>query len=75
MDGNWSSWSAYGTECSVTCGGGVHRRFRTCTNPSPEEGGKLCTKEDGTLGDMEEKSFPCNPTNCYGMTSRHFEGG
>ncbi|XP_078333125.1 SCO-spondin-like isoform X2 [Crassostrea virginica] len=41
VDGGWSGWSAWGA-CSVTCGSGSETRSRSCTNPSPTNGGKLC---------------------------------
>ncbi|XP_074626092.1 coadhesin-like [Acropora palmata] len=34
----WSTWSG----CSASCGKGFHTRFRNCTNPEPEGGGKNC---------------------------------
>jgi len=36
IDGNWTSWST----CSMKCGSGT--QFRSCTNPSPENGGFDC---------------------------------
>ncbi|XP_053398910.1 SCO-spondin-like isoform X2 [Mercenaria mercenaria] len=41
VDGNWSPWSKWDM-CSVSCGTGFHYRFRTCSNPRPSLGGKLC---------------------------------
>ncbi|XP_048844172.1 A disintegrin and metalloproteinase with thrombospondin motifs 14 isoform X1 [Brienomyrus brachyistius] len=40
-DGNWGSWSKFGS-CSRTCGGGVRSRSRQCDNPPPAYGGRDC---------------------------------
>ncbi|XP_052788103.1 uncharacterized protein LOC128222951 [Mya arenaria] len=43
MDGGWSEWSTSGA-CSKTCGhGALTQRHRTCTNPSPANGGNTCS--------------------------------
>ncbi|KAM4861104.1 hemicentin-1 [Thomomys bottae] len=43
--GNWSPWSGWGT-CSRTCNGGQMRRYRTCDNPQPSNGGRACGGPD-----------------------------
>jgi len=48
-------WSNWGT-CSTSCGPGVKKRTRTCTNPEPEYGGLTCRERD--LGPNME------PANC-----------
>ncbi|XP_056015238.1 SCO-spondin-like [Ostrea edulis] len=42
VDGGWSEWSSFDA-CTVTCGGGEQTRYRCCSNPPPEYGGKPCT--------------------------------
>ena len=42
VHGGWTPWSQW-TECDVTCGTGLKQRVRACTNPSPKNGGHLCT--------------------------------
>lgn len=42
VDGGWGSWQPYG-ECTRTCGGGVKKSYRECTDPPPSNGGKYCT--------------------------------
>ncbi|OUR95252.1 hypothetical protein A9Q84_15530 [Halobacteriovorax marinus] len=42
VDGDWSDYSEYG-QCSKTCGGGIQRWRRSCTNPAPANGGKKCS--------------------------------
>nr|CAD7197525.1 unnamed protein product [Timema douglasi] len=45
LDGNWSPWGDWST-CSVSCGPGYRRRYRTCTNPEPQFRGAPCDGEN-----------------------------
>ncbi|XP_060570798.1 uncharacterized protein LOC132729070 [Ruditapes philippinarum] len=56
VHGGWSDWSHWGT-CSVTCGMGLKRRTRTCSNPTPSLGGNHC------FGDRSEIQL-CMPAPC-----------
>jgi len=56
VDGGWTTWTKYSV-CSKSCGGGVSRRVRFCTNPRPKNGGSYCSGSD-----MESRS--CNPNAC-----------
>ena len=62
VHGNYSMWSNWGT-CSVSCGPGVKKRTRTCTNPEPEYGGLTCRERD--LGSNMEPA-KCNLGACPG---------
>ena len=58
VDGKWSGygdWSA----CSKNCGNGTQTRSRTCTDPTPANGGKDCEGESN-----QEQS--CNEDPCPG---------
>ncbi|CAH1778238.1 unnamed protein product [Owenia fusiformis] len=41
VNGGWSGYGSYGS-CSKSCGQGVKRRYRSCSNPSPAYGGSSC---------------------------------
>lgn len=56
--GSWARWLPWGA-CSVTCGGGIQNRSRTCSDPPPTFGGEECP------GESEETS-PCNEDPCPG---------
>ena len=58
VNGGWSDFGAW-SECSVTCGGGIKERTRSCTNPAPEHGGLYC------VGDSKEEET-CNTQACKG---------
>ena len=59
VDGGWSDYGDW-SECSKSCGGGERTRSRTCTNPSPADGGAECT------GESEEKEA-CGNDPCAGV--------
>ncbi|XP_053390870.1 coadhesin-like, partial [Mercenaria mercenaria] len=40
-NGGWTNWDSWST-CSLTCGGGIQSRSRTCTNPRPSVLGQNC---------------------------------
>ncbi|XP_060055824.1 A disintegrin and metalloproteinase with thrombospondin motifs 14 isoform X4 [Erinaceus europaeus] len=58
QDGGWSSWTKFGS-CSRSCGGGVRSRSRSCDNPPPAYGGRLCS------GPMFQYQI-CNSDECPG---------
>ncbi|XP_067656133.1 uncharacterized protein [Haliotis asinina] len=61
VDGNWTDWSVTEGRCSATCGAGSRTilRSRTCTNPSPSNGGKFCV---GLSTDRYTEM--CNTSGC-----------
>ncbi|XP_063688373.1 atrial natriuretic peptide-converting enzyme-like [Bolinopsis microptera] len=56
VDGGWSDFGEWSV-CSAECGGGSQSRSKTCTNPSPANGGNEC------LGENDETSS-CNTEAC-----------
>ena len=58
VNGNWGAWRPWST-CTKTCGGGVKRRTRTCSNPAPKNGGRACTGSSA-------ESQTCNTLPCEG---------
>lgn len=62
VDGGWNDWTPW-TSCPVTCGGGTMNRSRSCTNPSPQNGGANCS------GDADDTDI-CNTNSCPGKCSK-----
>jgi hypothetical protein len=69
VDGSWSPWSTLDTPCVnvatgrlATCGGGVQMRYRSCSEPMPRCGGRVC---DGD----SQKQDPCNIDSCQRKTN------
>ncbi|XP_019730956.1 hemicentin-1 isoform X3 [Hippocampus comes] len=48
INGNWGPWGSWGS-CSKTCNGGQMRRYRTCDNPRPANGGRACAGTDAQI--------------------------
>ena len=42
VNGQWSTWSMW-SKCTVTCGDGIHTRYRSCNNPASSHGGHSCS--------------------------------
>ncbi|XP_041940594.1 semaphorin-5B isoform X4 [Alosa sapidissima] len=51
-NGGWTPWSSWG-QCSTTCEIGFEVRQRSCNNPAPRHGGRVC------VGQAREQRF-CN---------------
>lgn len=45
VHGAWTSWSPW-SQCSQTCGIAIKTRYRTCGNPAPAHGGRVCVGPD-----------------------------
>ncbi|XP_037096158.1 semaphorin-5B isoform X4 [Syngnathus acus] len=51
-NGGWTPWSSWG-QCSTSCGTGFELRQRSCNNPAPRHGGRVC------VGAVRDERF-CN---------------
>jgi len=58
VDGRWSTWTSFGA-CSVTCGGGLRTKTRSCSYDPVAPVGRNCT---GPALFSEE----CNANECPG---------
>lgn len=47
VHGGWTAWSSW-SQCSATCGIAVKTRRRTCSNPEPRHGGRVCVGQERT---------------------------
>ncbi|TRY98713.1 hypothetical protein DNTS_010266 [Danionella cerebrum] len=56
-NGGWTPWSSW-AECSTSCGIGFEVRQRSCNNPSPRHGGRVCVGQAREERLCNEK-MPC----------------
>ncbi|XP_077863803.1 SCO-spondin-like [Saccoglossus kowalevskii] len=57
IDGGWSTWSEW-TECPTTCDVSSKRRFRTCIDPEPSNGGRVCEGREEETEECAEEPCP-----------------
>lgn len=57
VEGGWSEWGKW-QQCSVTCGDGMRKRRRTCSEPIPQCGGSCSGAEEETINCSTEKICP-----------------
>ena len=65
VNGGWSAWIESGS-CSVSCGGGIMKEIRTCTNPEPSYGGFPCPNDIPLNRQRFTKT--CNQGKCSGKS-------
>lgn len=65
IDGGYTRWTTW-TVCSKTCGKGTQLRFRSCTDPPPNGGGRSCDilgkpiqTRQCKLGRCKKETEPC----------------
>ncbi|XP_055957003.1 coadhesin-like [Patella vulgata] len=68
VDGNWGSWSTFGS-CTVTCGGGTQTRTRVCDSPVPANGGNTCP--GSTTDNQACNSVACPVDGIWGAWSSY----
>jgi hypothetical protein len=54
IDGGWSDWVKSG-ECDKECGPGKQKYIKTCSEPKPSGGGKVCVGESSKFQDCKIK--------------------
>jgi len=55
VNGGWSDW----TPATSTCGTGTFTQKRSCTNPTPSNGGSDCSKLDGGNSERQKDRTAC----------------
>ena len=58
VDGGYTEWSSWG-RCSKPCGGGIRNKTRSCTNPTPQHGGRTCV-DQGLGSNIESETCYTN---------------
>lgn len=68
VHGGWTAWSSW-SQCSANCGIAVKTRRRTCSNPAPRHGGRVCVGQERT--EIYCHSLP----HCPSYTALPVDGG
>uniref|UniRef100_UPI0035901066 A disintegrin and metalloproteinase with thrombospondin motifs 18-like n=1 Tax=Myxine glutinosa TaxID=7769 RepID=UPI0035901066 len=73
VNGRWSLWTAW-SPCSYSCGGGVRRKERHCTNPRPQYGGRYCSGRGKVFRLCNTLACPANSTEFRALQCAEFNG-
>lgn len=57
VDGNWGAWNGW-SACSRSCGRGLQKRTRTCSNPIPKGGGRSCSGPNQQMRNCKVRDCP-----------------
>lgn len=68
VHGGYSPWGAW-SNCDRKCNGGKQQRNRTCTNPSPANGGDDCNELGSSIEVRDCNDQPCPINGGYGEWS------
>jgi hypothetical protein len=68
INGNWSAWEFSG-ECNTQCGPGSRLQSRSCTNPSPANGGATCDGQSTQYIDCNLGT--CGSDGVWGLQIHH----
>lgn len=66
IHGRWTCWSGWSS-----CSGGRRSRYRSCSNPSPQNGGQHCIGETTETSDCEDQDLQYLKTmepQCFDLT-------
>ncbi|VDI50479.1 Hypothetical predicted protein [Mytilus galloprovincialis] len=59
VHGGWSSWGSW-SSCTKSCGSGTRYHTRSCSNPSPKNGGNSCSGSTSASASCNTHACPIN---------------
>lgn len=74
VDGGWTVWTSWDS-CTVTCAGGTKTRSRSCSNPTPQYGGRSCSGSSTSSQACYTQSCPSKTSACNNdsILSKHIK--